>query len=277
MGITAYEDFIQTDAAINPGNSGGALIDMEGKLVGINTAILSRTGGSMGIGFAIPSNMAAPIMKALLEHGKVVRGYLGVGIQDVNQDLAQAMNLKTTEGILVGDVVQNGPADKAGLKSGDVVIQLNGQPVQNTGEFRNAIGAAGNGATVKLDVLRDGKPVKIEAKLGEQPQEGTKAAGGGGTPEESSLAGLTLEPLNAAARRRFEIPASVKAGVVVTDIDPGSPAMDSGLRPGDVVLEVDRVAVNDVAAFKQAYAKANGRVLLRVARGGMTLFIVVRK
>src|SRR5260221_3277344 len=167
VGIAAYEDFIQTDAAINPGNSGGALVDMEGHLVGINTAILSRSGGSMGIGVAIPSIMAQRIMKALIEHGKVVRGWLGVGIQNVDQDLASAMKLPDVKGILISDVMDAGPGAKAGLKSGDVVLRLNGAPIDSTGAFRNAIAAAGAGATVKLDILRDGKPMTVEAKLGE--------------------------------------------------------------------------------------------------------------
>ena len=167
--IAAYEDFIQTDAAINPGNSGGALVDMEGHLVGINTAILSRSGGNVGIGFAIPSNMAQPIMKSLMDHGKVVRGWLGVSIQDVDQQLATAMKLKEVKGILISDVAGNGPALKAGLKSGDIVLKLNGSPVESTGTFRNAIAAAGSGTTVKLELLRDGKPLTVDAKLGELP------------------------------------------------------------------------------------------------------------
>lgn len=277
VGIAAYEDFIQTDAAINPGNSGGALVDMEGKLIGINTAILSRTGGNMGIGFAIPSNMAAPIMKALLEHGKVVRGWLGVGIQDVNQDLAQAMNLKTTQGVLISEVMPSGPAEKSGLKSGDLVLKLNGEPMKSTGEFRNAIGAAGAGATVKLDILREGKASTIEAKLGEQPEEAGRVSrmNNGGQP--GALEGLSLEQLDPSLRQKYDVPASVKSGVVVTEIAPGSPAEDSGLREGDVVLEVNRVAVNDVAGFKQAYAKSKDRVLLRIARGGITLFLAVKR
>jgi len=158
VGIAAYEDFIQTDAAINPGNSGGALVDMEGHLVGINTAILSRSGGNMGIGFAIPTNMAQPIMKSLIDHGKVVRGWLGVGIQDIDQDLATAMKLGQIRGILISEVSDAGPGMKAGLKSGDVVLSLDGAPMNSTGEFRNAIAAKGSGATVKLDLMRDGKP-----------------------------------------------------------------------------------------------------------------------
>jgi serine protease Do len=279
VGIAAYEDFIQTDAAINPGNSGGALVDMEGHLIGINTAILSRTGGNMGIGFAIPSNMAQPIMKALMERGKVVRGWLGVGIQDIDQELASAMNLKTVDGVLLSEIMDNGPGAKSGLKSGDVVLELNGQKVDSTGGFRNAVATAGAGATVKLELLRDGKPVEVEAKLGELPEKPTAKAGAsdpsGGTP--AALDGITLEDLNPAARRKFEVPASVKSGVVVTDLDPNSAVAQSGLRPGDVVVELNRAPVTDVGAFKAAYAKTKERALFRVLREGRSFFIVVKR
>jgi serine protease Do len=277
MGIAAYEDFIQTDAAINPGNSGGALVDMEGRLVGINTAILSRTGGSMGIGFAIPTNMAAPIMKALMDHGKVVRGWLGVGIQDIDQELAQAMGLKATKGVLISEVMESGPGSKAGLKSGDVVLKINGEEMQSTGQFRNAVAAAGSNATVKLDVLRDGKSVTVEAKLGELPEDKNKASRGDVGSQPGALDGLALEDLNPSMRQKLDVPASVKSGVVVTGIAPGSSASESGLRPGDVIVEVNKAPVADVGAFKQAYSKAKDRVLLRIVRGGMSMFVVVKR
>ena len=287
VGIAAYEDFIQTDAAINPGNSGGALVDMEGHLIGINTAILSRSGGNMGIGFAIPSNMAEPIMKALMTSGKVVRGWLGVGIQDLDQELATAMNLKTVNGVLLSEVMENGPGAKAGLKSGDVVVELNGQRVDSTGGFRNAVAAAGAGSSVKLKVLRDGKEVALEAKLGELPAEKTAGAGGpGGSDAPSMLEGLTLEDLNPALRRKLDVPSSVKSGVVVTELDPESAVARAGLRPGDVVVEVNRTPVDNVAGFRTAYSKAAGparapgqeaRVLFRVLREGRSLFVVVKR
>jgi serine protease Do len=277
VGIAAYEDFIQTDAAINPGNSGGALVDMEGHLVGINTAILSRSGGNMGIGFAIPTNMAQPIMKSLIEHGKVVRGWLGVGIQDINQDLASAMKLGSVKGILISDVMDSGPGAKAGLKSGDVVLRLNGAAVDSTGEFRNAIAAAGTGTTVKLDITRDGKPMTVEAKLGELPEKlGGAASQDSGSPT-GALDGLTLQDLTPDLRSRLQVPANVKGGVVVTEIDPGSPAAESGLQPGDLIAEVNKVPVTDVTKFKQVYVKGQERTLLRVVREGRSLFLVVRR
>jgi serine protease Do len=277
VGIAAYEDFIQTDAAINPGNSGGALVDMEGKLVGINTAILSRSGGNMGIGFAIPTNMAQPIMKALIDHGKVVRGWLGVGIQDIDQDLASAMKLGSLKGILVSDVVDTGPGAKAGLKSGDVVMKLNGKELDSTGEFRNAIAAAGAGASVKLDIVRDGKPMTIDAKLGELPEKLGSVAANEQGESSGALNGLTLGELTPEVRSKVDLPSSVKSGVVVMELDPGSPAAASGLRPGDVVTEVNRAPVADVAKFKAAYSNAKDRTLLKVVREGRTLFLVIRK
>jgi serine protease Do len=278
VGIAAYEDFIQTDAAINPGNSGGALVDMEGHLVGINTAILSRNGGSMGIGFAIPSNMAQPIMKSLVEHGKVVRGWLGVGIQDVDQDLASAMKLPSVKGVLISEVMEGGPGAKAGLKSGDVVLELSGHEMETTGAFRNAIAASGVSSAVKLEILRDGKSLTVEAKLGELPPEkdGAHASPGDALPS-GSLDGLTLEDLNSLLRRKLDVPASVKSGVVVTTVEPGSSAAESGLRPGDLVLEVNKAPATDVGAFKLAYAKAKDRVLFRILRDGRTLFLVVKR
>jgi len=222
--------------------------------------------------------MAAPIMKALLDHGKVVRGWLGVGIQDIDQDLAQAMGLKGTKGILISDVVDKGPGSKSGLRSGDVVLKLNGDEVQSTGQFRNAIAGAGSGTSVKLDILRDGKPITLDAKLGELPEEQAKVSrgdSGGGQP--GLLDGLALEDLNPMMRQKLDVPANVKAGVVVTEIAPGSQAANSGLRPGDVIIEVNKTPVGDIAAFRQAYGKAKDRALLRVVRGGMTMFLVVKR
>ncbi len=278
VGIAAYEDFIQTDAAINPGNSGGALVDMDGELVGINTAILSRSGGNVGIGFAIPTNMAQPIMKALIDHGKVVRGWLGVGIQDIDQELASAMKLHDTHGVLISDVMPNSPGAKAGLKSGDVVVKFNGMTMDSTGAFRNAVAAAGTGATVKLDLLRDGKAMTLDAKLGELPPDQAQAGQGGAQGESGSvLEGLTLDDLTPNLRRKLDVPSSVKSGAVVEQLDPDSPAANAGLRPGDVIVEIDHQAVTDVGKFKELYSKAKDRALLRVVRDGRSFFVVVHR
>ena len=279
VGIVDYEDFIQTDAAINPGNSGGALVNMEGQLVGINTAILSRTGGNMGIGFAIPTNMARPIVESLEKHGKVVRGWLGVSIQDVNSDLARALGLPAgSDGVLISDVSRNSPAVRAGLKRGDVIQKLDGVGVRSTGELRNAVAAAGTKA-VKLEILRDGKPLSLEVKLGEMPK---TAAGGdpdgtGRAAPAGALDGLTLESLTPVARQKYGIDSNVTSGVVVTNVGPASPAARAGLRPGDVVLEVQRQKVDGVERFKQLYAKSKGSILLLLHRNGSSLFLVVRR
>jgi serine protease Do len=280
VGIVDYEDFIQTDAAINPGNSGGALINMEGQLVGINTAILSRSGGYMGIGFAIPTNMAKPIMESLQKHGKVVRGWLGVSIQDLDQELVRAFKLQpNTAGVLISDLTAGGPAERAGLKRGDVIQKINGAPVLSTGELRNAIAAAGTGVEVKLEILRDGKPRTVSAKLGEMPVEAAQASNGPSGPgaQPGTLDGLTLESLNPALRRKFQIGERVSKGVVVTGVEPSSPAARAGLRPGDVVLEVNREKVDGVERFKELYGGVKGNALLLVHRAGSTIYLIARR
>jgi serine protease Do len=231
LGIVDYEDFIQTDAAINPGNSGGALIDTEGKLVGINTAILSKSGGNMGIGFAIPTNMAKPIMDSILRHGRVVRGWLGVSIQDLNADLAEALGLSETRGVLIAHVQKDTPAAKAGLERGDVVLKVNGERIDSAGKLRSSIAAAGAGAEIELSLLRDGKPRTMKVTLGELPGEPAVASGGGsGAASESTrTAGLTLAPLDAELRKQYEIPGEVSAGLVVTDVQRGSIGAFAGL------------------------------------------------
>jgi serine protease Do len=278
LGIVDYEDFIQTDAAINPGNSGGALVNTEGKLVGINTAILSRSGGYMGIGFAIPTNMAKPIIDSLLAHGKVTRGWLGVTIQDVDPDLAKAMSLTTTSGVLISDVQPKGPAAKAGLQRGDVVISINGKSTDSTGRLRNIIAAAGASGKVKVDVLRGNKRVSVDVPLGEMPAE-TAAAGSGSSQsiDKGVLDGLALEPLSAETRKRFQVPNQIAGGLVITDVAQGSRAARAGLRTGDVVLELNRQRVTSVQSFKDAYAKTQRAALLLVFREGATVYVVVKR
>jgi serine protease Do len=283
LGITAYEDFIQTDAAINPGNSGGALINTEGKLVGINTAILSRTGGYQGIGLAIPSSMAQPIMETLKQSGKVSRGFLGVGIQDVDHDLAAALKLSNQNGVLLTEVRSGGPGAKGGLLRGDVVTKVDGKAVTSTGQFRNLIASSGVRKRVTLEVMRDGKPVSVGVELGEVPDEATadgSSAAPGSAPQATSggaLDGVTLEELTPQHRRTLGLSADVQRGVVITDLEARSPAAKAGLRPGDVVLELNRVQVDSLAKFKEQYAKASGDVLLLVHRRGASVFLVVRK
>jgi serine protease Do len=278
MGIVDYEDFIQTDAAINPGNSGGALVDMEGKLVGINTAILSRSGGYQGIGFAIPTNMAMPILDSLKKYGKVTRGWLGVSIQDVDQELSQAMKLPTAHGVLIADVLAGSPAAKAGLQRGDVVEKVQGHDVATSSEFRNAIAAAGAGRKVDLELYREGKLKTVPAALGEATADPAARGGGGGAePQARGLDGLTLSDLTPEARQKLGLNDGSVKGVVVTQVLPSSPAARAGLRPGDVLMEVNRKPIASVRDFQDSYAKARGNVLLLLHRHGATVFVVVKR
>ncbi len=273
MGIVDYEDFIQTDAAINPGNSGGALVNMRGELVGINTAILSRTGGNVGIGFAIPVDMARPIVDALKTKGRVSRGWLGVAIQDVDQDIAHAMKLPGAGGVLIADVQADSPGKKGGLQRGDVVTHVDGQVVDSPGTFRNRIAAAGADHSVTLTVQRQGKSMSLPLKLGELPGEDK---GPGAQKHGDGLEGLSVAPLDANARRQLEIGDEPRNGVVLRRVVPGSAADRAGLKAGDVVLEVNRTPVKSPEEFEKVFGNAQGSRLLLVYRGGATQFVVVR-
>ncbi len=279
LGITAYEDFIQTDAAINPGNSGGALINTEGKLVGINTAILSRTGGYQGIGLAIPTSMAQPIMETLKQSGKVVRGFLGVAIQDVDKELSKALQLGGQSGVLLNDVKSSGPGAKAGLLRGDVVVRVDGKPVTSTGQFRNLIASSGVKRRVALDLVRDGKPLTLNVELGEMPDVASEVTTGSAPKPTSggALDGAVFEELTAEHRRSLGLGQEPLKGVVITRLAPKSSGARAGLRPGDVVLELNRVPVESLAKFEAVYAKAPGDLLQLVHRGGSSIFLVVRK
>ena len=273
VGIVAYEDFIQTDAAINPGNSGGALINMRGELVGINTAILSRSGGYQGIGFAIPTNMAKPITASLLKHGKVVRGWLGVGIQQVTPDLARAMKLATKKGVLISHVEPTGPAKRAGIRRGDVVVRINGKRVTTTGRLRNLIASSGAKRTVKIEVYRNAQKKHFSVKLGELP---ARLGGTAGPAAQPSL-GLSVAPLDSSTRNRFGISPRVRSGVVVTQVKRNSPAGSAGVQSGDVILEVNRVRIRSVRRFTQLFSAARGQVLLLVYRRGFSQYILIHK
>jgi serine protease Do len=275
LGIVDYEDFLQTDAAINPGNSGGALVDLHGRLVGIPTAILSRSGGSMGVGFAIPSNMAKPIMTSLLEHGQVSRGFLGVTIQNLDPDLARALNTSESGGVLIAEVSPDSPAERAGLQRGDVVVVLDGREVKSTGEFRNWVAAAG-AKSVELEVLRNGRRERIRAELTLAPDESAADKPGAAASGPAGIAGMQLAPLNPAARARLQIPPRVKAGAVVNAVEPGSPASQAGLEPGDVILEANRAAVSGPAQLAEAWGKGDKPVAILVRRAGRTFYAVIK-
>jgi serine protease Do len=244
MGL-AYEDFLQTDAAINPGNSGGALVDAEGRLIGINTAIYTHSGGNQGIGFAIPTDLARGVMVSLIEHGKVIRGYLGVRIQDITPALAQEFNLKNDQGALVGEVEPNGPAQKAGLKSGDVIVEFNHHKVTDSRHLKLEVAEAAPGESVPVEVLRDGATKTLEVKVKELPGSEELASNGSGNSSESdTLQGVGVSDLNAQFRQQYNIPADIE-GAVVTEVAPGSAAADAGLKPGNVIMEINHHVVRN--------------------------------
>ncbi len=274
IGITDYEDFIQTDAAINPGNSGGALVNLRGELVGINTAILSKTGSYAGIGFAIPSNMARRIMTSILEHGHVTRGWLGVYIQDVTPEMAEALGLDHPTGALVSDVSPNSPAQRAGLQPGDVILALDGKPVDSAGHLRNEVASRGSGAKVDLEVLRDNKKIHVGVVLGTLPSEAGagKSRGEGG---ETGLAGLRVAPLDRDLREQFGISDDVRHGLVVLQVEPGSPADEAGLRPGDVLVAAGKHRLRTEDDLRAA-VRRHRTILLRVHRGDRTFFTALR-
>lgn len=270
-----YEDFIQTDAAINPGNSGGALVDAEGRLIGINTAIISRSGGNQGIGFAIPTNLARYVMESIVNEGRVTRGYLGIIIQDVTPALARKFDLENRQGALVGDVAPKSPAAKAGITDGDIVTEFNGRTVKDSRHLKLLVAQAKPGRAVNMTVIRDGRPKELRVVPDELP--GSENIARAGTPDvaEQTLNGVVLADLDARARRQFEIPSEVK-GALVSRVDPSSAAAEAGLRAGDVILEINRQPVRNAEEAAKLTANSEDRTtLLRVWREGNRHFIVV--
>jgi Do/DeqQ family serine protease len=276
--IEALQDFIQTDAAINPGNSGGALIDIKGQMVGINTAILSggsggEGGGSIGIGFAIPINMAKRAMESLMKTGKVTRGYLGVTIGPVTQELAQQFKVPDTSGAFVQDVSKGGPADRAGVKPGDLIRKFNGRNINDASDLLAMVASVDPGSEVTLAILRNGEPLSLKAKLDERAANLGLKASERKAPSEGTLRGISVQELTPGVRKQLELPADVH-GVVVGNVDPSSPAAQQ-LQPGDIILSVNRVPVNSVADFNKLAAEAKGSTLLRIMHEGQGVFIVV--
>jgi serine protease Do len=273
LGIEDYEDFIQTDAPINPGNSGGALVNDRGELVGINTAILSHgSGGNEGIGFAIPINLAKSVMNQILDHGKVTRGYLGVVVQPITPAMAKALGQSEPKGVLVGDVSAKGPAQASGVERGDIILELNGNAINDSNELRNTISMMQPGEPVKLKILRRGSTQNLTVKLGELPNSKEQAENSQEGASKDAFEGVSVDNLDADTAKQLGLPASTK-GVVVTGIDPASPKADSGLREGDVIQEVNHLRVHNVGEFREAMRKAGNTALLLVDRGGTTLFI----
>jgi serine protease Do len=273
LGIEDYEDFIQTDAAINPGNSGGALIDSKGELIGINTAILSHSGGNQGVGFAIPVNLAKQVMDQIVAHGHVIRGFLGATIQNVTPTMQKALGLESADGVLIGDVTPKGPAAKAGLKPGDVITKLNGESVTDSAALRLRISETAPGTSVALSGRRGNGPFDLNVKLGELPANQEQAKEEGSSPE--TLRGLQVEPLTPAIQQQLHLSGELH-GVVVSQVDPSSAAASAGILEGDVIQEVNRKPVTSVSEFTQAMHSAKGQpVLLRVVRDGRGFYAAI--
>jgi serine protease Do len=277
VGLADYEDFIQTDAAINPGNSGGALADLDGNVIGINAAISSPSGGSVGLGFAIPINMAKSVAEQLKAHGRVVRGYLGVVLQTLTPELAKALGIaETTKGVLVGDVAQGGPAAAAGFQRGDVITEFNGQPATDLVRLRSMVANLSPGTRVDAAVLRDGRETTLHVTLGEQPQQraaSANAQGGPPSPEQLGLAVQTLTP-DIAQQLGYQ----GEAGAVVAQVEPGSVAESAGLRKGDLIEEVNRQPVRSAEDLvnRLRQAKSGDTVALLVRRGKDTFFVALQ-
>ena len=277
LDIEDYEDFIQTDAAINPGNSGGALLGARGELIGINTAILSGgSGGNQGIGFAIPINMAKYVMEQIIKHGKVVRGFIGVGIQEVTPELAKAFNVPPEKGALVSNVTANSPGAKAGLQRGDVIEELNGEPVSGPNDLRLKVGAMAPGTSIRLKVNRAGKSRDVSLTLGEAPTEEGVEPPSGSSVENSPMRGVQVGELTPDIRNQLGLRAGTK-GVVVMDVAEGSPAQDAGLKRGDIIEQINQKPVNTVADYNRLIVQTGKQtVVLLVNRGGNTSFMVVQ-
>lgn len=265
LGIEGYEDFIQTDASINPGNSGGALVNLRGELVGVNTAIIAPSGGNIGIGFAIPTEMAENVMQQLIEHGEVRRGVLGVTIQDLTEELAEAFDVDQKEGVVVTQVMDDSAAKDAGLKSGDVVVAVDGRPVKRASDLRNKVGLAPIGEKVELTIVRDGKKRNVMATIRE-----TSEKSSAGTSLSKYLDGAALRNL-----RKGEV-GYADAGVLIEQVEQGSSAWRANLRQGDVIINANRKDVANMDDLQGAITDKDAALLLRINREGGVFFTVIR-
>ncbi|MBL0319097.1 MAG: DegQ family serine endoprotease [Alphaproteobacteria bacterium] len=269
LGIEGYEDFIQTDASINPGNSGGALINLKGELVGINTAILAPNGGNIGIGFSIPINMVKQVMQQLLDKGSIQRGQLGIHIQDVTSDLADALNIKANEGALVAKVVEGSPAGKAGIKAGDVVTKFNGKAVNGSSELKNMVGFTPIGSVAEIEVLRDGQPKAFKIKIEKRPVAKKEVEVAKSIP---ALDGAKFSPLSSIHPLYSEL----KKGVVVVEVKKESSAWNAGIREDDVILAVNKQPISTVDDLIKIVKGSKNGILMHLRRGDAALYIVVK-
>ena len=275
MGITQYEDFIQTDAAINPGNSGGALVNTAGELVGINTAIISQTGGYQGVGFAVPASMAKPVLESLVATGKVVRGYLGVAIQDLTPDLAKSFGLKQAKGALVSSIAENSPAERAGLKQGDVITAYQGKPVEDPATLQREVTRTPVGTRAVMKVMRNGREQEITVTVGEQSERARVASAD--SSMENALTGLEVQSLDLQMARELGLHGKA-TGVVVVNVEPDSLADRAGVAQGDVIREINRQPVKSVKDYEKVASslKKDESALLLINRRGASLFITVK-
>ncbi|MCX6989133.1 MAG: DegQ family serine endoprotease [Chlamydiae bacterium] len=269
--ITDLEDFIQTDAAINPGNSGGPLLNLDSEVIGINTAIVSRSGGYMGIGFAIPSNMAKNIMNQIINNGVVTRGFLGVSLQPVDKDIADSFNLDKAEGALISDVSKNSPADQAGLKQGDIIIEYNGTVLKSLGGFRNDISLMTPGSVIQLKINRKGTLLTIPVTLGSASDALTTTGG------LSQKIGIEVDELKPDIAQQLGYP-KTEEGIFITKVKPGSPASMAGIRPGFIILSINHIKVSNMTEFNEAMGEVGkkNRVLILVKQGSMTRFYSIK-
>ncbi len=277
IGIADYEDFIQTDAAINPGNSGGPLLNIDGEVVGINTAIYSRSGGYMGIGFAVPIDMAMGIKEQLVATGKVTRGYMGLILNpgDVTEEMAKSFGRKEAGGVLIADVQKDGPAEKAGVKSGDIIIELNGKKIESNSAFRRDVAQILPNTQASLVIVREGKNKKLTVTVGTFPDEEGVEAGAQAAADPLEKIGFQVQDLTEDLARRFDY--EVGRGVIIAEVEQGSQAEEEGLRPGMLILEVNRTEVSSVKQFAEAVKKAKGgNLLLRVKTDKGAIFLQLR-
>jgi serine protease Do len=271
VGIADYEDFIQTDAAINPGNSGGALVNVKGELIGINTAIFSTSGGYQGIGFAIPSAMAKNVMQSLIKTGKVIRGWLGVTIQPLTPELSKQFGLADEKGVLVGDVVEDSPAEKAGLQRGDVIVEFDGKEVQDATNLRNIVAGTPPNTAVSLKLVREGRPQTVQVKIAEMSSEVQAASKTSG----DVLKGVSVQALTPQARESLDIPKRIN-GVVITNIEDGSPA-EGILMKNDVVVEINRNRITNMNEYEKVISQlaSDQNLLILIFRKGSTLYVTL--
>ncbi|HUV35771.1 MAG TPA: DegQ family serine endoprotease [Patescibacteria group bacterium] len=277
LNLVDYENFIQTDAAINPGNSGGALINTNGELIGINTAILSSTGRNMGIGFAIPIDLASSVMESIIHHGRVIRGYLGVWLQNIDPQMAEEFGLEEPRGVIVSEVKQDGPAAKGGIEAGDVVLTYNGTTVNDMNQFRNLVSVTAPGTEVKMEIFRDGKKRQLSTEISEFPGDGGEEEAVRAEEAASPLLlGLGLETLSDYHRSQLDIPSRVH-GVIITEVDPSTPAGESGLARGDVILEMNREPIENLDDLNDVISRSGkDRYLLFIYRGGRTFYRILK-